>query len=521
MLNKHTTAQMQIKHQRTMGGYSDDFLQAMDLTSDGGVIVGGTSISGISGEKTSGSRGFQDFWMLKLNSKGEIKWDKTIGGDNQDYLRFIKQTTDGGYMLIGTSNSDISGEKTQNSKGDFDYWVVKLNKQQNVVWDKTIGGNSADFFSSAQETNDGGFILAGYSYSGKSSDKTENSRGDFDYWVVKISSSGKIEWDKTIGGNYDDLLTSVVQTADGGYILGGHSISDISGEKTEPVRGQYDYWIVKISCSGKVEWDKTIGGSSWDYLESIEQTKDGGYIVGGYSFSNKSGDKTENSKGATDYWIVKLNRKGKIEWDKTIGGAGDDIITCVHQTADGGYLAGGSSYSSDLTEKALYNRNDYDYLFVKTDNFGNVQWNKMIGGYNDDFLSGMKKISNDYWITGGSSLSGKTEDKDQRCRGGYDFWVTVLKSEASTELASQKQFNSNIADVNDKTFLVYPNPANSLLNVQTKRKGTFVLADGYGKKIITQTINGNGSIDVSSLPSGIYFLKNVTTSEVKKIIVAR
>jgi hypothetical protein len=354
----------------------------------------------------------------------------------------------------------------------------------------------------------------------KSFDKTKNSRGGFDYWIVKIDKHGNVEWDNTIGGNDDDLLISVASTKDGGFILGGYSISGISGEKTSMCRGQYDYWIVKISCTGKVEWDKTIGGSSWDYLKSVEQTSDGGYIVGGYTYSDRSGDKTENNKGFTDYWIVKLNKNGNIQWDKTIGGKGDDILTSIQQTASG-YIIGGSSFSNDLIGEPFNTRTDYNYLFTKIDINGNLQWNKMVGGNNQDFLSCMMPTQKNYWITGGSSLSGKTGDKDQRCRGGYDFWVTVIKYDTQDEITSAEKSKTIIQNKNENTFSVYPNPANNRLYLKNTSDENFVLMDEYGKILITQKINGSGSINVSALPAGIYYLKNLTTSEVKKVVIIR
>ena len=518
-LNAYTLAQLQIKHQRTLGGYSDDYLQSLDLTTDGGTIIGGTSISIASAEKSANNNGLQDYWLLLLNSEGKIKWDKTIGGNAEDYLRFVKQTRDGNYILAGSSNSNISGNKTQNCKGGFDFWIIKIDKNKNILWDKTIGGNCADFFSAAQETIDGGILLAGYSCSNKSFDKTKNSRGGFDYWIVKIDKHGNVEWDNTIGGSDDDLLISVASTKDGGFILGGYSISGISGEKTAICRGQYDYWIVKISCTGKVEWDKTIGGSSWDYLKSVEQTSDGGYIVGGYTYSDKSGDKTENNKGYTDYWIVKLSRNGNIQWDKTLGGKGDDILTSIQQTADG-YIIGGSSFSNDLIGEPFNTPNNYNYLFTKIDINGNLQWNKMFGGNNQDFLSCMMPTRKNYWITGGSSLSGKTEDKDQKCRGGYDFWVTVMKCDAAGEIGS-KESNTIIQNTNENTFSVYPNPANNWLYLKNRDDETFALTDEWGKILMTKKINGNGSINISALPAGIYYLKNLTTFKVKKVVIVR
>ena len=221
---------------------------------------------------------------------------------------------------------------------------------------------------SLQQTGDGGYILGGYSWSGISGDKTDSSRGVADYWIVKIDSSGSIEWDKTIGGNYSDDLYSLQQTKDGGYILGGTSGSAISGEKTQAARGNYqDYWIVKLDSSGTIEWDKTIGGNYPDYLRSLQQTSDGGYILGGYSQSGISREKTEKNDGGYDYWVVKLNKKGHVQWDKTIGGNNDDILYSIKEISKNHYVLGGLSNSETSYDKTDSSRGGYDYWIVYLD----------------------------------------------------------------------------------------------------------------------------------------------------------
>jgi len=186
---------------------------------------------------------------------------------------------------------------------------VKTESFGNVQWQNTFGGTDADLLFSIQQAADGGYILGGFSRSNISGDKTENCLGGQfygDYWMVKTDEQGNIEWQNTIGGSDDDMLYSIQQTADVGYILSGHSRSNISGDKTENCNGNMDYWIVKTDTAGNIQWQNTIGGNDWDELRSIKQTVDGGYILGGYSYSNISGDKTENSNGNDDYWIVKL-----------------------------------------------------------------------------------------------------------------------------------------------------------------------------------------------------------------------
>ncbi len=244
-------------------------------------------------------------------------------------------------------------------------YVTTALTQPRIKDQGTLGGNLDDQFGAMYLTTDGGLIAGGYSKSNKSAQKTQDSKGDYDYWIVKLDSNHKIQWDKTIGGSSTDQLAALQQTADGGYILGGTSSSNISGDKTENTHGYYDndYWIVKLNAAGNIQWDKTIGGTNYDYLLDLRQTTDGGYILGGTSRSNISGDKTENSRGNDDYWIVKLDGSGNIQWDKTIGGSAYDNLYAIQQTTDGGYIAGGNSTSNISGEKTENSRGIMEFFF--------------------------------------------------------------------------------------------------------------------------------------------------------------
>ena len=225
----------------------------------------------------------------------EIEWQNTIGGNGHDQLRAVRQTGDGGCILGGASVSNISGDKTENSNGDYDYWIVKTDAAGNIQWQNSIGGSGYDYLIAIEQTNDMGYILGGFSSSDSSGDKAENnwdtSSITYDYWIVKTDSLGNIQWQNNIGGNGVDQLSSIQQTADGGYILGGFSNSNISGDKAENCLGPWDYWIVKTDSLGNIQWQNTIGGNGVDDLESIKQTADGGYILSGVSGSGISGDK--------------------------------------------------------------------------------------------------------------------------------------------------------------------------------------------------------------------------------------
>jgi hypothetical protein len=419
-----------IQWDKTVGGSADDLFRVVRQTFDGGYILGGWSNSNSSGDKTDNLKGDFDYWLIKLDAIGNKTWDKTFGSSFRDELIALQQTSDGGYILGGSSAGNISGDKTENSKGSIDYWVIKLDASGNKVWDKTIGGSNGDQFLALQQTADGGYILGGYSYSDASGDKTENNKGtpivSSDYWVVKLNASGNKVWDKTIGGSLNDDLYAIQQTMDGGYILGGFSQSNISGDKTEDSKGDYDYWIVKLDGLGNKVWDKTIGGDLGDVLTSLQQTSDGGYILGGRSASGISGDKTENATGGTDYWIVRTDASGNKIWDNTIGGSSGSVLWSVRQTMEGGYIVGGYTTSGAAFDKSENNKGAEDYWIVKLDATGLISWDKTIGGSAEDRFFSLQQTSDGGYILGGYSVSNISGDKTEDSKGSVDYWVIKL-----------------------------------------------------------------------------------------------
>jgi hypothetical protein len=446
-----------IQWDKTIGGSSDDYLFSLRQTSDGGYILGGYSSSPISGDKSENSKGANDYWVVKLDANGNKLWSKTIGGSNEEQLFSIYQTSDGGYILSGYSFSPISGDKSENSKGANDYWVVKLDANGNRLWDKTIGGSGSDFsYSSLYQTSDGGYILGGYSDSPISWDKSENSKGYNDYWVVKLDANGNKVWDKTFGGSSDDFLRSLHQTSDGGYILGGSSTSPISGDKSGASQGVRDYWIVKLDDDGNKLWDKTFGGNSWNELTALHQTSDGGYILGGYSSSPISGDKSENSKGGDDYWVLKLDANGNKEWDKTIGGNSSDDLTSLHQTSDGGYILGGHSFSLISGDKSENSEGNRDYWVVKLDANGSKKWDKTIGGSGVDYLTSLHQTSDGGYILGGISPSSISGDKSENNKGSNDYWVVKLNPENTPTLTVNCTPYLNLCYKASQTYTVPP-----------------------------------------------------------------
>jgi hypothetical protein len=408
---------------QTFGGSDYETFSTMIPTAGGGYLLGGPSRSGIGGEKSEESRGEEDFWIVKLDSKAEKQWDKTYGGSDRDWLTTLIATADGGYLLGGFSASGNTGDKTQNNRGSHDYWVVKLDSTGNKQWDKTFGGSEDDQLQA---------LLGGFSASGISGDKTAPNLGTYqslDYWLVKINSQGQKQWDKTFGGSSWDALYGMIATLDGGYLLSGQSISGISGNKSEGNRGSFDLWLVKLDANANQQWDKTFGGSEWEGPTSPLTTPDGGYVLFGTSASGISGEKSEASRGKEDYWVLKIDASGKKLWDKTYGGSDLDGKGAIVPTRDGGYLLGGSSFSYATGDKTESGPGAPDYWVVKIDGNGAKQWDKTIGGHSTEFLGAMLPTPDGGHLLGGYSYSSDGGDKTTPNRGGSDYWLVKLAPE--------------------------------------------------------------------------------------------
>ncbi len=388
-----TNAQPTLQWQKSLGGTDYEVATAIQQTTDGGYIVAGWSYS-IDGDVT-GNHGNDDYWIVKLNSTGDTLWTKSLGGKDNEVANSIQQTTDGGYIVAGWTYS-IDGDVTGNH-GFNDYWIVKLNSTGDILWTKSLGGNDDDRAYSIQQTTDDGYIVAGYSRS-NNGDVTGN-HGDYDYWVAKLNSIGDTLWTKSLGGNDFDLAYSIQQTTDDGYIVAGGSFSknyDVSGN-----HGKYDFWVVKLNSTGDILWTKSLGGTDSEVASAIQQTTDGGYIVAGYSSSN-NGDVSGNH-GGRDYWVVKLNSTGDILWTKSLGGTDDEGASAIQQTTDGGYIVAG--YSRSNNGDVTGNHGGRDYWIVNLNSTGDTLWTKSLGGTDDEVAFSIQQTTDGGYIVAGNSIS--------------------------------------------------------------------------------------------------------------------
>ncbi len=427
--------------QKSLGGSLHEDVLEVQRTADGGSIAVGYTVSQASGDKTennfSSAVDTTDIWVVKLDAQGAIQWENTISANSFDMVESVKQMADGSYIIGANSYSNISGDKTENSYGKQDYWLIKLDANGVIQWQKTMGGTGTDNLNDIQITADGGFIAGGYSDSGISGNKTVASLGYNDMWIIKFDANGNELWQKAHGTSQHDILNELKQTSDGGYILGGH-IYGFSPPQNLTVYGAYDFLVIKIDAAGNLEWQKTYGGSDDDYIESLQQTTDGGYILGGYSRSNISGVKTENSNGGSngDYWLVKIDASGNMQWQNDIGGSSLEWMKTVRQTQDGGYILGGYSYSGVSGDKTEANRGSADFWIVKTNDMGSVQWQKTLGGSSDDVFQSLDVLADGSYILCGWTSSNISGDKTVASKGESDFWIINLSDPGAVNTPS-------------------------------------------------------------------------------------
>lgn len=335
--------------QKTYGGSGTDRAYSIQQTSDGGFVVAGSSQS-FSGTNT-------DLFVLKLGNDGSVSWQKTFGGTAFDRALTIQQTLDGGYIVAGITQSFGSGNN--------DLWVLKLGPMGDLLWEKGIGGVCSYEANSVVATTDGGYVVAGNAHSCTLANR--------DILILKYDTDGDLLWRKNYGGDISEYAHSIDQTSDGGYIVAGRTRSFGSGYNT-------DVWVVKLDSNGDISWQKIFGGNLFDRAYSIQQTSDGGYILAGATQSFGAGD--------DDMWLIKLGSNGVMQWQKTYGGSGSDIAHSIQQSSDNGYIVAGRSTS--------FNEGNDAIVVLKLDNDGDI--------YFCDFVASSDANSSDTSVTGGFDL---------------------------------------------------------------------------------------------------------------------
>ncbi len=385
----------------TYGGSLNDSGQSVISTNDGGYAVLGYSQS-MDGDITDKQDESFDYWLLKFNTLNELEWQKTYGGDASDKGSTVIQTQDGGYAILGSSFS-TNGDITNNN-GSGDYWLAKLDSGGTIIWQKSFGFQGNDSGISVLQTNDQGYLITGIldvtaSGGQGNSNRSSASHAGGEYWAIRLNTNGDLLWSKFFGGTFTDTPEGVVQTDDGSFIIAGGS--DSSDVDVNGNIGSYDFWVIKISSAGELIWEKSYGGNDIDNARGIVASDDGNFVIVGDTRSNDNDVSTNN--GAADLWLIKISPDGDLLWEKTIGGTNFDVGRAIKKTQDNGFILSGSSRSNTIDVSV--NNGQNDAWAVKVDSNGNLLWEKSIGGSNIDFAYGVAELNDQSIIVVGDSTS--------------------------------------------------------------------------------------------------------------------
>ncbi|REC61231.1 T9SS C-terminal target domain-containing protein [Chryseobacterium pennae] len=421
----------------------------------------------------------------------EVLWQKDIKSSTQDFLSQVTPTVDLQYLITGSSiqSQKLSTESKQNN--GYDYHLVKLNQRGEEVWEKYFSGMNHDYLSTSLSTQDGGFLLAGTSFSGKGLDKEEDSNGGSDIWVIRINELGDELWQKTIGTSSDEEAKSVIQTTDLGFFVAGNV------QNSEKGYGSKDVIIVKLDKNGKEISQMILGGKGLDEVEKMIPTKDGGVLVGMYSRSNKGGSKKTENYGEGDYWIIKLSKDGKVEWERNYGGIGDDHLRTMAMTAKG-FVIGGESRSDRSGNKTVGIDEGTDIWLIALNEGGDEIWQKSYSFRNRDILMSLNVVSNAKDSESkGFLLGGYTRAEGRISENDETFWMLYLNQNGDE--VWRKHINGNSRQKEER-----------LSDLSMGRDGSIILAgtsaEEFGKENWKIVKLGDKQVEdlIERLPMKIY-----------------
>ncbi|MFX0122470.1 MAG: hypothetical protein ACFFAE_02450 [Candidatus Hodarchaeota archaeon] len=378
--------EVRIQWNTTFGGTDDDYGYSVIQTTDGGFAL--------AGHTESYGAGGSDMWLVKTDVNGQPEWNITFGGTDNDHCRSLIQTEDGGFALAGYTYSYGAGIR--------DMWLVKTNATGQPEWNVTFGGIGIDYSWAVIQTADDGFALAG---------STETyGAGSSDMWLVKTNIFGQPEWNNTYGSSDPDHSYALIQTADRGFALTGDTVSHGTGFS--------NMWLVKTDVNGQHEWNATFGGTGRDSGRVVIQSDDGGFALAGYTETHGAGGR--------NMWLVITDGFGQLKWNTTYGRSLNDEAWSVIPTADGGYILAGDTMA--------YITGDDDVWLVKTDAIGQPEWNVTFGGIGIDYGWSVIQTADGSFILAGSTTSYGAGESDMWLIKTIGNEVTITTESTSPEI---------------------------------------------------------------------------------------
>ena len=489
-------AQPELIWEHTYGGSKNESARSFLPTDDGGFVIMGSTESD-DGDVTD-YMGNSDIWMVKVDGQGKLQWQKTIGDINTELTPTFLATPDNGFLLC-SNYREFQISSTHKAL------VIKVDELGNEQWRKEIGGSDEDRIYGMCRTNAGdGYVLTGYSESDDGA--VPENKGGKDVWVFKIDHNGEVVWSNTFGGSEADISYSVIPDRSGGYVIVGETLS-ADGDITHH-QGGFDLWAIKVDEFGEIVWQKTYGGSAGDRAFSVDQTNDDGFILAGETRS-EDGDVSDLFHLA-DIWLVKLDSTGLLEWEKTLGGTYSEYARSVIQANDGNYIVAGTSGSNDGDASGNHSLN-HDIWTIKINHDQEIIWQKMIGGVMADYGEKIYESPDDHLYVLGMTRS---DDGDiSNNQGWIDIWLVKLSENPTSEHSTQMP---------DSELELFPNPTAEMLEIQTNMEIlSMKMFDVLGRQIEFESMSTDGKlINMSHLSDGVYimYIKTKQGEIVRKII---
>ena len=410
---------------------------------------------------------------------GELDWVRNYGGSGNETAQSIIVTNDGGYAVFGYTNS-TDGDIVGKTLSVNDYWLLKLDADGNMQWNNTYGGSKDDRGQSVIQTVDGGYAIVGYAMS--SDGDGSNNEGFHDNWILKLDSSGGIEWERSFGFSGHDHSYDLVQTADGGFFFVGFLDVVSSEGQGSTAKGNLltrhgvgEFWGTRLDAQGNLVWRRYFGGTNNDRAHSVVQADDGGFIMAGFS---ESGDSDISlAKGSYDFWVVKLDAGGELVWEKSYGGTGIEVSYDIAKTADNAYVVTGHTFSSDADVSK--NHGESDIWLIKIDDNGSLLWERTYGGTGFDTAQSVSLTADGGFVISGNS---KSTDLDlSKNYGENDIWV--VKTDKDGNMLWQESYGGSAIDSGydaienqaKNILLVGASPSVDFPDIQNKGKTDLVV----------------------------------------------
>jgi hypothetical protein len=495
-------SQLQITDQFGFGGDDFSLNPKINISESGGFyVLFETGSTEGTGNILSPKYGFSNIVLSKLDSEFNIIWSKSFGGNSSDDFGSFAVLNDG-ILILASSNSSISGNKTVPTNGGADGWLLKLDFDGEIIWQKSFGGTDHDIPIGLKITTQNEIVMAFRSYSNESGTRTVPLKGSRDFWVVKTDSDGEIIWDKSFGSDGEEILFAIDQLSNGSILLSGASIgASISHDKTEPPYSSVDNWIIAIDSDGDVVWDKTIGGSEQEGRGHVLVINDTIYHLGS-STSDISGLREAPLKGTEDLWLTIIEDNGTLVSNHFYGGNNVDIATGILHLGANKILLCSRSNSNSSFDKSENSRGGYDFWSIIIDLQGNIIAEKTLGGnFYDELTTGC--LDENRLILGGSSTSGATGDKTipkfHVNNTSFDVWIVEL--DATT---------LEVLEYKHPMLLAYPNPVDNFLNLELGNSSTNHKVEVYntaGVLMWGQNLDGASTkvkLDFSGFANGVY-----------------